>query len=121
MNLNSNTTTAVIGFATPTSSDPNAPQSSPFSFFVPMILMFVIFYFVLIRPQSKQRKEMEKMISEVKTGDEVVTSGGIVGTVANVKEKSIMLKVADNVKIELLKANIATINKPTTTKADKGA
>jgi preprotein translocase subunit YajC len=106
-----------LGFASPPPADPNAPQPSPFSFFVPMILMFVIFYFVLIRPQQKAKKEQDQLISGVKTGDRITTTGGILGTVANVKDKTVIVRVADNVKVELLKTHIATVSKDTETNA----
>ena len=69
----------------------------------------MIFYFLLIRPQQKQRKEQQKLIEALKTGDKVVTSAGIHGLISNVKEKTVLLKVADNVKIEIDKASVATV------------
>jgi preprotein translocase subunit YajC len=89
-------------------ASPAAPSSS--SMLIPMLCMGVIFYFLLIRPQQKRQKELQNLVSALKTGDEVVTSGGIHGIVANVKEGStLMLKVADNVKIEIDKSAIATV------------
>jgi preprotein translocase subunit YajC len=78
---------------------------------VPMVLMFVMFYFLLIRPQSKARKEHDKLLSNLKTGDNIVTGSGMLGTVTNVKEKSVTVKVADNVRIEFLKSAIASVTK----------
>ena len=72
--------------------------------------MLVIFYFLLIRPQNKQRQELQKLVSNLKTGDKVVTSSGIHGIIANVKEgSSLILKIADNVKIEIDKSAIASV------------
>jgi preprotein translocase subunit YajC len=82
---------------------------SPIAQFAPLIFIGVIFYFLLIRPQQKQRKEQQKLIEALKTGDKVVTSSGIHGMIANVKEKTVLLKVADNVKIEIDKASVATV------------
>jgi len=69
-----------------------------------MVLMFAIFYFMLIRPENKRKKEAEQMRSSVKKGDKIVTIGGIVGTVVDVKENKIVLETgADQVRIELEK------------------
>ena len=74
-----------------------------------MVVMLVIFYFMLIRPENKRKKEAEQMRSSVKTGDRIVTIGGIVGTVINVKESRIVIEVgADQVRLELEKWAIST-------------
>lgn len=74
-----------------------------------MVLMLVIFYFMLIRPENKRKKEAEQMRSAVKTGDKIVTIGGIVGTVVNVKETRIVIETgADQVRIELEKWAISS-------------
>jgi preprotein translocase subunit YajC len=89
-----------------------APDQPPVLFqFLPLIIIAVLFYFLLIRPQQKKQKEHQKLVSGIKTGDRVVTSAGIHGIVTNVKETTIHLKVADNVKIEMDKAAVATIVK----------
>jgi len=69
--------------------------------FLPFILIFVVLYFLMIRPQAKRQKEQQKMITELKQGDEIVTIGGIHGTIAGVREKdnSLIVKIADNSKI----------------------
>jgi preprotein translocase subunit YajC len=82
---------------------------SPIAQFAPLIFIGIIFYFLLIRPQQKQRKEQQKLIEALKTGDKVVTASGIHGMIANVKERTVLLKVADNVKIEVDKAAVATV------------
>ena len=85
---------------------------------VPIVCFIVIFYVMVIRPQSKQRKELQTLISTLKTGDKVVTSGGIHGIIANVKEgTTLILKIADNVKIEIDKSSIANVDKGTADKA----
>jgi preprotein translocase subunit YajC len=71
--------------------------------FVPLLLIFVVFYFLLIRPQQKKQKELREMIDGIRKGDKVITTGGVYGVVENVKEHSLVLKIADKVKIEVLK------------------
>jgi preprotein translocase subunit YajC len=82
---------------------------SLFTSFIPILLIFVIFYFLLIRPQQKKQKQHQEMVSAVKKGDRIITNGGMYGTVADVKEHIIVLKIAENVKIELVKSSIATV------------
>ena len=79
---------------------------------VMMAFFFVMMYLLMIRPQQKRQKELAAQIAATKTGDRVVTTGGIHGIIANVKEKTFVLKVADNVKIEIDKSAIATVAKP---------
>jgi preprotein translocase subunit YajC len=89
-----------------------APEQPPVLFqFMPLIIIAVLFYFLLIRPQQKKQKEHQKLVSAIKTGDSVVTSSGIHGIVANVKDTTILLKVADNVKIEMDKAAVVSVTK----------
>ena len=72
--------------------------------FIPLILIFVIFYFFLIRPQQKKAKEHKIMVENLKRGDQVVTSGGIVGTVERVMENDkIEIEISENVKVEIVK------------------
>jgi preprotein translocase subunit YajC len=72
-------------------------------------LVFVIFYFLIIRPQNKKQKDAQKMIEAVKKGDKVVTAGGIHATVYTVKEKTVILKVDDDTKMEFSKSAIASV------------
>ena len=88
---------------------PAAQAPSPLMQFAPLLFLAVIFYFMLIRPQQKQRKEQQLLIAALKTGDKVVTSSGIYGLISNVKETTVLLKIADNVKIEIDKAAVATV------------
>jgi preprotein translocase subunit YajC len=94
-------------------ASPAAPASpgGGFGLFVPFIFIFVIMYFIMIRPQARRQKEQQKLINALKTGDHVVTSSGIHGLIANVKESTVIVKVADNVKIEMDKAAIASVAK----------
>ena len=82
---------------------------------MPLVFIFVIFYFLLIRPQQKKQKEHEKLVQAVKTGDQVVTSSGIHGTISNVKDKTVIVKIADNVKVEFDRAAIVAVEKPAST------
>jgi len=92
-----------------------APQAGPAggigSFFVPLIFIFIIMYFVMIRPQKKRQEQQQKLISSLKTGDRVVTNAGIHGLISNVKENTVLVKVADNVKIEMDKSAITNVLK----------
>ena len=74
--------------------------------FIPLILIFVIFYFFLIRPQQKKVKDHKKMVESLKRGDKVITSGGIIGTVERVLENDkVEVIIADNVNVELVKSS----------------
>ncbi|MCK5679424.1 preprotein translocase subunit YajC [bacterium] len=77
--------------------------------FIPLILMFVIFYFLLIRPQQKRQKEHKALLGNLKRGDTVVTSGGILGKITNVSEKYITIEVAEKVRIKVARGQIMTI------------
>ncbi len=90
-------------------ADPTGAGPSPFSMLLPILGMLVIFYFLLIRPQQKRQKEMQKMLAGVKKGDRVVTASGMYGVVAGVKDDIVVLKIADNVKVEMLKSAISAI------------
>lgn len=80
--------------------------------YLPMIVMLVaIFYFMMFRPQQKKQQEQKTMLASLKKGDHVVTSGGIHGVVAGVRDEIVLLKVADNVKIEFSKAAVAAVTK----------
>lgn len=87
------------------------PPGGGLGAFIPIILIFVIFYFLLIRPQMKKQKEHQRMVSALKTGDKIVTSGGMYGLITNVRDTTVTLKIADNVKVEMDRNSIATILK----------
>jgi preprotein translocase subunit YajC len=91
---------------------PAAPSAaSSIGNFVPFIFIFVIMYFVLLRPQMKRQKDQQRLVSALKTGDRVVTNGGIHGLISNVKDTTVIVKVADNVKIEIEKTAVTTVLK----------
>lgn len=81
--------------------------------FLPIILMFVIFYFLLIRPQQKQRRKWQEMLGNLKTGDKVVTTGGLRGTIIALRDDAIHLRVPpDNLRLEVSRASIAQVAGP---------
>lgn len=78
-------------------------------FMVLMAVIYLIFYFLLIRPQSKKQKEQQEMLNSLRKGDKVITSGGIYGIISKVRDEVVVLQVAENVKIEVAKTAIATM------------
>lgn len=98
------------GQSAPPAANPQNPAGG-IGFFVPFIFIFVIMYFVMIRPQTKRQREQQRLVSSLKTGDCVVTNAGIHGLISNVKDTTVIVKVADNVKIEMEKSAIANVLK----------
>lgn len=99
-----------------------APAAGGFGMLMPLVLIVGIMYLFMIRPQQKKQKETQKMLDALKKGDKVVTIGGIHGTIASVKENTVLVKVDDNTKIEFNRSAIATVvnEKPAEeTKAEK--
>tara|TARA_B100000965_G_scaffold267381_1_gene226043 strand:+ start:277 stop:561 length:285 start_codon:yes stop_codon:yes gene_type:complete len=85
-------------------------SGSGFAQFIPLILIFVIFYFFLIRPQQKKIKEHKQMVSTLKRGDEVITSGGMVGTIDKVyDDDKVDLSIADNVTVKVIKSTVQSL------------
>jgi preprotein translocase subunit YajC len=93
-------------------------SGSGFAQFIPLILIFVIFYFFLIRPQQKKVKEHKLMVTALKRGDEVITSGGIVGKVERVLgDDKLVIQISENVTVEVVQSTIQSLlNKPNTKK-----
>ena len=93
-------------------------SGSGFAQFIPLILIFVIFYFFLIRPQQKKVKEHKKMVSTLKRGDEVVTSGGIVGKIERVLgDDKVDILISENVTIQVVQSTVQSLlSKPVTKK-----
>ena len=77
--------------------------------FLPLIILFAVFYFLLIRPQSKRAKEHKNMVASLAKGDEVVTSGGILGVISEIDDNYATLKIADNVEIKVQRPSISTL------------
>jgi len=86
----------------------------PATQFLPLVLIFAVFYFLLIRPQQTRQKELKSMIAALRRGDRVVTAGGILGSVARVKEGSdeVEVDIAPNVRVTVLRDTITTVLKP---------
>lgn len=85
-----------------------AQDVNPIMGFMPLVFIFIIFYFFLIRPQQKRQKEVQKMVESLKKGDKVVTSGGLIGTVSSIQNDYIVMKIGDSEsnKIEVLKSSV---------------
>lgn len=81
-------------------------SQSPFGAFVPLILIFAIFYFLLIRPQQKKAKDHTKALETMKSGDEVITTGGIFGKVSKVDNDRVIVEIADKVKVTVAKSQL---------------
>jgi preprotein translocase subunit YajC len=88
------------------------PQSGGggFESLIFLALIFVIFYFFIIRPQSKKQKEIQHKVSEMKKGDKVVTSGGAIGIVASIEDDTVMVEVDKDVKVRFLKNSVTDVN-----------
>jgi len=95
-------------FALGAPAQPGQQAPPAWTSFVPMILLVVVFYFILIRPQQKKAKQHAELLKAVKPGDKVITSGGILGVVITVKEKTVSIRSAD-AKLEITKSAIAEI------------
>jgi len=91
--------------APPAGGEGQSPN--PFITFLPFILMIVVVWFLLIRPQRKKQKEHQNMLTQLSKGDRVVTNSGILGTIVGLKDNIVVLKVSEETKIEFLKSAIA--------------
>ena len=103
-------TAAAPFFAQATSTPPSGPMQM-ITGMLPAILLMAGFYFLFIAPQRKKQKEHEKMLAALQSGDEIVTTGGIFGTITNVKDDRFVVRIADNTKIELGKGFVQTVAK----------
>lgn len=88
---------------------PPAAQASPLMSFVPIIAIFAIFYFLIIRPQQKQQREHEKMLEALKKGDRVLTNGGLYGTIVGFRGNDLDLKISDNVKVLIARSAVSRL------------
>jgi preprotein translocase subunit YajC len=93
-----------LGAAAPQPKGPDLIQTVGF-----MVIIFALFYFMMIRPQMKKEKERRKMVESLKSGDRILFAGGLLGTVANIKDQTVMVKIADTVKIEIARGSIVRI------------
>jgi preprotein translocase subunit YajC len=97
----------------------NATGGNPLVSFIPFILIIAIFYFLIIRPQNKKQKETQKMLDSLKKGDKIVTIGGIHGTIQSVKDKSVVVKIDESVKVEFSRSAISSVEAPSKDKDEK--
>lgn len=84
-------------------------QPNPIVQFLPFVLMFLVLYLLILRPQMKKQKNQQRMIDELEKNDKIVTSGGIHGTILNIKDDILVVKIADNVKIEISRAAVSRV------------
>ena len=96
--------------ASPTPAAPPGAAQAINGLMLPIIFI-VIFYFLLIRPQMKKQKEHDKLVAALQTGDNVVTSSGIHGVITNVKDKTVIVRIADNVKVEFDRSAITAVQR----------
>ncbi len=103
-----------IAYAMGQGGAPGAQGAGGFGAFVPLILMFVIFYFLLIRPQQKKSKEHREMVSNLRKGDRIITSGGIYGRITALSDAILTIEISDRVRVKLNRANVAGMAQPAT-------
>lgn len=94
-----------------TQAGPQATAPSPLVSLMPLFIIFVIFYFLLIRPQQKKMKQHKKMLENLTKGDKILTSSGFYAVVVSVGEKSVEIKLAENLKVKILKSSVSEIIK----------
>ena len=87
----------------------NAGGGDPFLSFLTLIVIFVVFYFILIRPQTKKQKEHQEMINALEVGNEVVTAGGILGKIQEMNENYVNLEISENVTIKIQRQTISSL------------
>jgi preprotein translocase subunit YajC len=97
-----------FGLAPSGSQATGAPQQNPLMGFLPLVILGVVFYFILIRPQQQRSKQQAKMLTALKSGDKVITAAGLVGVVITVKETTVTLRSGD-AKFEVTKASVTEI------------
>jgi len=85
--------------------------ANPFMNLVPLVGIFIIFYFMLIRPQKKKEQEHQSMLKQLSKNDDIVTASGIHGTIVNVKDTTVVVRVDDNVKLEIEKSAVSLVKK----------
>lgn len=100
---------AICGVLAMAGQPGSAEQQSPAFMIGWLIIMLAIFYMLLVRPQQKKEKERRQMIDSIKSGDRVVFGGGIIGVVTNVKDKTFTIKIADKVKVEVIRGAISQV------------
>lgn len=103
-------TTTHLGFLLGMAGAPGSNnQSSPVMMIGWLVIMVALFYFLMIRPQQRKEKERRELINNVKSGDRVIFGGGLIGVVANIKDQVLTVKIADNMKIEVLRTSVTRV------------
>lgn len=105
-------TSVVWGMANPGGGGEGKPAGGTLGLFAPMILVFLIFYFLLIRPQAKKQKQHQVLLKGIKRGDEVITAAGIHGKITSVTDNTVGVEIAENVRVRMEKKQIAQIKTP---------
>ncbi len=100
-----------VAFAQAGTGQAAEAAANPLMGLMPVFVIFIIFYFLLIRPQKKQQQEHAKMLDELKKNDEVITSGGIYGTIVNIQDNVVTLRVDDEVRIKIQKSSVLKLRK----------
>ena len=100
---------SVLDFFVSTASAQTGSPGSGLSSFLPLIVIFVLFYFLLIRPQNKKQKEHREMVAALNSGDEVVTAGGVLGKVTAVGDQFLTVEIADRVSVKVQRHTIAAV------------
>lgn len=97
------------GMPSGTTGGQGAGGGSPMSLIFMIIAIFAVMYFLMIRPQQRQKRQHQDMLSQLSKGDKIVTAGGIHGTVAGIRDNTVIVKIADNVKIEINRSSISQV------------
>lgn len=110
----------IAGGCVPPGTEGGEGGGSPFAAFIPFILIFVLFYFLIIRPQRRQEHRRREMLENVKRGDSVLTSGGIYGKVVNVEGDELTVEIAKGVNVRMSRAGIASLEAKRSEKGEGG-
>jgi len=102
-------TTTIIQEAAPTEAPPTGAAEPSGNFFIPLLMIGAVFWFVIIMPERKNRKKREALLAGISKGDKVMTTGGLLGSVALVKDDEVTLQVADNVRLRFRREAIQTV------------
>ncbi len=97
---------------------PGQPQASAWMQFLPLVVIFAIFYFLLIRPARTRQKDVQRMLDNLKSGDKVITSGGLLGTVVGIDSNIVQLRVADKVKVDVQKSSVVGLQETGTSSTE---
>jgi len=109
MSFPNSLTNLIIADAHAADPAPAGPQAGGIAQFLPLIIIFVIFYFLLIRPQTKRAKEHREMVSKLAKGDEVVTNGGILGRISDIEESAVTVEIASGVAVKVQRHAISQV------------